>query len=150
MGLRVTLELFMSQLISVCSFLEDRLFVIRKKYHISALDAKFYALEAWCRGIHFQLYYLVNPLQVLHLYNRLKRKRQHGGLIFCLMIIKYVVVLLNCLLRMHNKWPVVIVGKELEAAESFPQHDSYHKSSARLAYPFVSPEKFTHIQENFI
>lgn len=66
------------------------------------------------------------------------------------MIIKYVVALLSCLLRMHNKWPVVIVGKELEAAESFPQHDSYHKSSAKLAYPFVSPEMFTHIQANFI
>lgn len=99
----MTLESFMSQLISVCSLLEDHLFVIRKKYQIPALDARFYALKTWCRGLHFQLYYLVNPLQVHHIYNRLKRKRQHGGLISCLMIVKYVVALLSCLLRMHNK-----------------------------------------------
>lgn len=104
MGLRVTLESFMSQLISVCSFLEHGLFVTRKiSLQISALDANFYALKTWYRGVHFQLYYLVNPLQVHPIYNRLKRKRQHGGLIFCLMIIKHVVALLSCLLRMHNK-----------------------------------------------
>lgn len=150
MELRVTLESFMSQFISICSFLEDSLFVIRGgKKQISPLDAKFYALKTWCRGVHFQLYYLVNPLQVHHIYNRLKRKRQHGDLIFCLMIIKYVVALLSCLLRMHNKLPVVIVGKEF-AAESCPQHDSYHKSSVKLAYPFVSQKMFIHIQANFI